>query len=66
MITWYGYKSTGFFSEYISAFSCEDIYSDIVGVNLAVKALKDETCSFDDAMTMLIDKELQELKCQAR
>jgi hypothetical protein len=61
IITWYGYKCTGLFSEYVSAFSCEDIYSDVVGINIAAEALKNETYAFNDAMTMLIDKELQEL-----
>ena len=64
IITWYGYKYTGVFSEYISAFSGEDIYSDLVGVHVATKALQDQTNSIDDAMTMLIYKELEELDVQ--
>jgi hypothetical protein len=63
IITWYGYKSTAVFSEYISSFSWEDLYSDVIGTHIAAKALalKEDGYHFDDAMTVLIDKELQNL-----
>ncbi len=61
IITWYGYKCTAFFSEYISSFSWEDIYSDVIGTHLAAEALRKEGYDFDNAMTILIDQELQDL-----
>ncbi len=66
MITWYGYKYTGIFSEYISAFSWEDIYSDMIGIDLAGKALRKSktTEDYDEIMTNLISDELRQLNVQ--
>jgi len=64
IITWFGFKSTGIFSEYVSSFSWEDTYSDLLGINLAAIALRDTQHKYDDAMTMLIDKELEKLSAQ--
>ena len=58
IVTWFGYTSTGIFSEYVSSFSWEDTYSDLLGINLAAAALRDTQHKYDDAMTMLIDEEL--------
>ncbi len=60
IITWYGFSSTGVFSEKISSFSFEDTYSDVTGVYLAGQALRDDR-SYDKAMTELIDQRLREL-----
>ncbi len=64
MITWFGYKSSGLFSEYLSAFSWEDPYSDLLGVTLAGRALKNSGQNYDDAMTTLIPQQLHELGAQ--
>ena len=64
MITWFGYKYTILFSEYISSFSWEDVYSDIIGVDIAGRALKDESGSYDNLMTKLIYEELKQLDVQ--
>ena len=64
IITWYGYKYTGIFSEYISSFSWEDIYSDLIGVRIAGKALHKNHEQFDETMTKLIYDELQYLDVQ--
>ncbi len=64
MVTWFGYTSTAFFSEHISAFSWEDPYSDLLGTRLATLALRDTERTFDDAMTGLLDEELQRLGVQ--
>ncbi|RKY09807.1 MAG: hypothetical protein DRP66_01305 [Planctomycetota bacterium] len=61
MVTWFGYTSTMFFSEHISAFSCEDPYSDLLGTRLATFALRDTERSFEDAMTKVLDEELERL-----
>lgn len=64
IITWYGYKYTGIFSEYISSFSWEDIYSDIIGIDIAGRALKENTEDFNEVMTKLIYDELDDLGVQ--
>jgi hypothetical protein len=64
MVTWFGYKSSGFFSEYLSAFSWEDPYSDLLGVTLAARALKSNENNYDDAMTSLIPQQLHGLGAQ--
>ncbi len=61
MITWYGYRYTIFFSEYISSFSWEDLYSDIVGTEIAGRALEEDANDYDSVMTKLIDAELNRL-----
>jgi hypothetical protein len=64
IVTWYGFSSTGIFSEKISSFSFEDTYSDATGVYLAGKALRDPR-PYDDVMTELIDQRLKELGAQS-
>lgn len=65
ILTWYGFASSGVFSENISAFSWEDPYSDILGTRLAVMALTNTNGeSYEDAMTRLIDETLRELDVQ--
>jgi len=64
IITWFGYTSTGVFSEYISSFSWEDTYSDLLGTHLGAIALRDSGHEYDDAMTRLIDEELKRLGVQ--
>ena len=61
IITWYGYKYTGIFSEYISAFSWEDVYSDVIGIYIAGSALRQSTDNFDEVMTKLIYDEFDYL-----
>ena len=64
IITWFGYKSSGIFSENISSFSWEDPYSDLLGTILAAQALKDSVQKYDDAITKLIHDELINLGAQ--
>lgn len=65
IITWFGYKSSGIFSEFLSSFSWEDPYSDLLGTTLASRTLKDTEHKYDDAMTTLIHEELQRLGAQS-
>jgi len=65
-LTWFGYKAIGFYTEYPSAFSWEDIYSNLLGCRLAVEALRDPDRDFEEAMTAVIDEELQRLGVQPR
>lgn len=63
IITWYGWKCTGVFSEKHSAFSWEDLYSDCVGSRIVAKVLR-EGGDYDSAMTAAIKEELQRLDVQ--
>ena len=61
ILTWFGYKSTGIFPEFPSAFSWEDNYSNLVGARLGVQAVADQEHDYDEAMTIAIKKELEYL-----
>ncbi len=65
IVTWYGYRYTILFSEYISSFSWEDMYSDIVGIEIAGRALEDGSDNYDAVITKLIDDELRRLDVQS-
>jgi len=65
VLTWYGFKSVGFFPEFPSAFSWEDSYSNLLGTRLAAQALKDKEKGFDETMTVLIKTELENLGVQS-
>jgi len=59
--TWYGYKCIGLPVEYDSAFSWEDSYSNLLGTMIAVRALQDAEHSYNKAVTIAIDEEMQRL-----
>lgn len=61
IISWYGYASTGFFSEKASAFSWEDGYSDLLGVRIAVEVLRVNSIDYNAAMTAMIKEEIEKL-----
>ncbi len=65
VLTWYGYKCMGFLPEKPSAFSWEDIYSNLVGIRIGTEALRDEKHSFDTSVTIAIKKELENLGVQS-
>jgi len=65
MLTWFGYKSTGFYPEFPSAFTWEDSFSNFLGVYLAGKALKDNNPDFNKSMTLILEKELISLGIQS-
>lgn len=66
MLTWFGYKSIGIYTEYPSAFSWEDVYSNLLGCRVAAEALRDPGLDFEEAATALIDRELQSLGVRPR
>jgi hypothetical protein len=65
IITWFGYKGRGFISEQASAFSWEDSFSNLFGVHIASLALEDKEHTYDDAVTLAFDRELQKLEIQS-
>ncbi len=64
ILTWYGFSSTGLFSEKISAFSWEDTYSDVLGTRIAAQALRNNPEQYNAEMTKLIEQELNDLGSQ--
>ena len=66
ILTWFGVHFIGFEQEFNSAFSWDDMYSNVLGTQLAVKAMKTPGQSFDQAMTNELNKKLKELNVQPR
>lgn len=64
MLTWYGYRTMMVFPEFSSAFSWEDIYSNLLGTRIAAKALQDTEHSYNKAVTLALNKELEILSGQ--
>ncbi len=60
--TWYGASYVPFVPERYSSFSPEDMYSNLMGVTLAMKAIKSDL-EYNEAMTILIANTLDSLGC---
>ena len=58
--TWFGASSIPMIKERYSSFSIEDNYSNLLGVLLAIDAIKSEL-DYETAMTQLLSKKLEEL-----
>ena len=65
VLTWFGFKCLFFLPEKSSAFSWEDIYSNLLGTRLGAAAIEDGEHGFDEAMTILLKKELEKLQIQS-
>lgn len=61
IITAFGYASSGLIPETRSAFTCEDITSHAVAIEIAGQAIRAGGC-FDEAVTRLLDRRLLELE----
>jgi len=59
--TWYGASYIPLIPERYSSFSPEDLYSNLLGINLGIRALK-SNLSYDEAMTQLISATLDSLE----
>ena len=66
IITWFDVHLVGIEPQFRSAFSWEDVYSNLLGTKLAVEVLKDTDNDYDTAMTSAIDSELRRLGVQPR
>jgi len=64
IMTWYGFKVIALPTEYASAFSWEDSYSNLVGTRLAVQVLRDTERSYNEAMKIALDEEMKKLGVQ--
>lgn len=65
ILTWYGFKCIGLPAEFPSAFSWEDSYSNLLGTVLAVRALRDTDHSFNKAMEIALENEMEKLGIQS-
>jgi hypothetical protein len=66
IITWFGTNFAAIEPEFNSAFSWEDIYSNLLGVKLGSEVVKDPKSSYDKELTLAIDKELKRLGVRSR
>ncbi len=64
IVTWFGYKCTGIFPEFPSAFSWEDSFSNVLGTHIGALALRDNEHTFSEAVTLLLEEELEKLDVQ--
>ncbi len=66
ILTWFNVHFIGFEPEFNSSFSWEDLYSNLIGTELAVKVVKENNGSFSRAMTKAINDELKALGAQPK
>lgn len=65
IITWFGTNFAAFEPEFNSAFSWEDVFSNLVGTRLAIQALH-SGYSYNKAMEIAINEELKKLGVQSK
>ena len=65
IITWFGYRPRPNVSEFPSAFSWEDTYSNLLGVHVAGAALAQEGLPFSEAVTAILAQKLHDLGGQS-
>jgi len=65
IMTWYGFQCIGLPTEYASAFSWEDSYSNLLGTILATKALQDHEHTYNQAMVIVLNEEMNKLGVQS-
>src|SRR6185503_20145510 len=59
--TWYGYTFTANWPEKISAFSPEDLYSNVIGAKIAGGIIKERGASSDDEYNRSMDAWIQQV-----
>ena len=64
MLTWFGFRPRACKSEFQSAFSWEDNYSNLLGTCLAAAALQEQDRAFSDAVTLALRRQLESLGAQ--
>ncbi len=64
ILTWFGFRCIGLPTEFPSAFSWEDSYSNLLGTIIAVQALQDKEHTYNRAIEFAIDRELKRLGVQ--
>lgn len=66
MLTWFGWKSTWVVSEYASAFSWEDNFSNLLGAMVGKRALRSGIDDWDKAVTQTLEEALHDLMIQPK
>jgi hypothetical protein len=66
MLTWFGFKCMAFIPEQPSAFSWEDVYSNIFGIRIGALALQDKKHGYNKAVTIAFEKELHNFGIQSK
>ena len=64
ILTWFGYRCVGLPTEFPSAFSWEDSFSNLLGTVIAVQALGDAQHPYNEAMRLALDREMAKLGIQ--
>ena len=64
ILTWFGFRPEAYKSEFQSAFSWEDSYSNLLGTCLAGEALQDQERTFSEAITVSLRNHLESLGAQ--
>ena len=65
-MSWFGVRFAIIDPQFNSAFSWEDVYSNILGVKVAIEAIEDPNHGYNEAMTIAISRELKRLRVQPR
>jgi hypothetical protein len=66
VLTWFGYKCMKIVPEDASAFSWEDIYSNLLGARLAARVLANDPDDYDQAFTAALKAEMEYLGVQPK
>ena len=64
ILTWFGFRCIGLATEFPSAFSWEDSYSNLIGTRVAVRALQDARHRYNEAIEIALDEEMKTLGIQ--
>jgi hypothetical protein len=65
VLTWFGFKSMGIIPEQPSAFSWEDIYSNVFGTRVGAEAIRDKSHGYNEAVTIAMRKDLEDSGVQS-
>ena len=65
-MSWFGVRFALIDPQFNSAFSWEDVYSNMLGVKLAIEALRNPDQGYNEAVTAAIDNTLKQLRVQPR
>ena len=65
MLTWFGTRFL-LMPEFYSAFSWDDVYSNLLGATLAMEAVQDPNQNYNQAMTKLLDEAMETLDALPR
>ncbi len=64
ILTWFGFKCVGLATEFPSAFSWEDSFSNLLGTIVGTRAMEDTEHAYDEAVMLALDEEMERLGVQ--